>query len=173
MSSSAVAIPQPSAIYREEQLFGWWVYALMVVMVAISSYFLKIRLEGAEGSASYPHSFGIIVGFVLPTILVIGVLRMSTEVALGRIEVSFGWIPTYRRSINIVAIQRVEVVTYQPLKHCHGWGLRYGRDGERVFNARGNQGVRLHMIDGSRLLIGSQKPEEVAAAIKRVLPPGV
>ena len=172
MSSSAVAIPTPISVYREEQLFGWWVYALLAVMVVLSSYFLKIRLEGVEGSATYPHSFGIIVGFALPTVLIIGVLRMTTEVSPGQINVNFGWVPTYRRSINLAAIQRVEVVTYRPLVDCHGWGIRSGRDGERVFNARGNRGVRLHMSDGGRFLIGSQRPEELAAAIERLIQPG-
>ena len=171
MSSSAVAIPSPSAIYREEQRFGWWVYALLAVMVALSCYFLKIRIDGQDGSASYPHSFGIIVGFALPTVLVIGVLRMTTEVTPGRIDVSFGWVPTYRRSFNLGAIRSVEVVTYRPLVDCKGWGIRVGRDGERVLNARGNQGVRVHMSDGTRLLIGSQRPEELARVIDGFLHP--
>lgn len=173
MSSSAVVIPTPVAIYREEQLFGWWVYALMGVMIALSSYFLKIRLEGGEGSDSYPHSFGIIVGFVLPAVLLVGVLRMTTVVDPCQIEVCFGWIPTYRRSLNIGAIQRVEVVTYRPISHCRGWGIRSARDGERVLNARGNRGVRVHTTDGGRFLIGSQRPEELAATIERVMSPGV
>ena len=37
-----------------------------------------------------------------------------------------------------------------------GWGIRKGRDGKRVFNARGNRGVRLELSDGTRLLIGSR-----------------
>lgn len=172
LSSGVVTIPVPIAIYREEQLFGWWIYALLGVMVALSCYFLKIRLEGAEGTDNYPHSFGIIVGFALPAMLVIGVLRMTTEVTVGRIDVSFGWLPSYRRSVNLGAIERVETVRYRPLVDCRGWGIRSGRDGERVLSARGNRGVRLHMIDGSRLLLGSQRPEELASAINNAIHPG-
>ena len=173
MSSSAVAIPSSSAVFREEQLFGWWVYALLAFMVALSCYFLKIRIEGAEGSDGYHHSFGIIVGFALPTVLVIGVLRMSTQVYPGRIDVNFGWIPSYRRSFNLDTVRSVEVVTYRPWLDTKGWGIRYGRDGERVLNARGNRGVRLHMTDGARLLIGSQRPEELAAVIDRLVHPSL
>ncbi len=47
-----------------------------------------------------------------------------------------------------------------------------GRDGERALIARGNRGVRLELIDGSKLLIGSQRPEALAMALERALRPG-
>ena len=67
---------------------------------------------------------------------------------------------------------RLEVVSYRPLADYGGWGIRSGRDGERVLNARGNRGVRLDLADGSRLLIGSQRPEALALALERALRPG-
>jgi hypothetical protein len=104
---------------------------------------------------------------------VIGVLRMTTEVTPTDLRVWFGWVPTYRRFVAIGTIQRIEVVSYRPLIDYGGWGIRSGRDGERVLNARGNRGVRLELTDGSRLLIGSQRPEVLALAIERALRPGV
>jgi hypothetical protein len=65
------------------------------------------------------------------------------------------------------------VVNYRPLADYWGWGIRKGRDGERVLNARGNRGVWIDLADGSRLLVGSQRPEDLASALERaVLPPG-
>ena len=116
-------------------------------------------------------TIAILVGLTLPVIFTAGVLRMTTEVTASRVEVWFGWIPTYRRVLDIGSVRRVEVVTYRPWADCGGWGIRTGRDGERVLNARGDRGVRLHMIDGSRLLVGSQTPEALAAAIERAKNP--
>ena len=116
---------------------------------------------------------GIAVGFGLPLLLVVGVLRMTTEVTPTDVRVWFGWVPTYRRVVPIAAIRRVEVVSYRPIPDYGGWGIRPGRDGERVLNARGNRGVRLDLTDGSRLLIGSQRPEELALAIEGALRPGI
>ena len=43
----------------------------------------------------------------------------------------------------------------------------------RAFIARGTRGVRLELIDGTRLLIGSQRPEALAAVLDGALRPGV
>ena len=166
MSSGTVSIPAPSAIYVEGQRFGWWVYGLLVLMLALSCYFLKLRLDGDAGSGTYWHSFGTIVGFALPAVLVTFVLRMTTEVYPGQIAVAFGWIPTYRRVISIGAIDRMAVVIYDPIRDAKGWGIRTGKDGERFFSARGNRGVRLWLVDGGKILIGSQRPEDLLAAIE-------
>jgi hypothetical protein len=40
-----------------------------------------------------------------------------------------------------------------------------------VLSARGDRGVRLLLTDGTRLLIGSQQPEELAAALTRAMRP--
>ncbi len=56
-------------------------------------------------------------------------------------------------------------MTYRPIADYGFWGIRAGRDGERALIARGNRGVRLELTDGTRLLIGSQRPEALAAAL--------
>jgi hypothetical protein len=168
--STAAAISGPTAVYHEEQLFGWWVYALMATMVAVACYFFSIRHE-ADQARSEPANLAIVVGLTLPAILTLGVLKMTTEVTATRLEVWFGWVPTYRRAIDVGAIRRVEVVTYRPLADCKGWGVCTGPDGERVLHARGNRGVRLYMVDGSKILIGSQTPEALAASIERGMSP--
>ena len=92
---------------------------------------------------------------------------MTTEVTPTEVRVWFGWVPIYRRAVSISGIQSHAVVEYRPIADYGGWGIRAGRDGERVLNARGNRGVRLELADGSRLLIGSQRPEELAETIER------
>jgi hypothetical protein len=65
-----------------------------------------------------------------------------------------------------------EAITYSPLRDYGGWGIRRGAKG-KAYNVSGNHGVRLELSDGKRILIGSQRPEElseaVAAALKHVI----
>ena len=177
MSLSVTAIRPPVALFREDQRFGWWLYALVLVMFAISwATFLgrhQIAPEGFVNAHGRTLAVGVAVGMVLPVILVVAVLRMTTMVAPEELRIWFGLIPTIRRSVAIETIARVEVVQYRPILHCRGWGIRIAVDGERVFNARGNRGVRLHLVDGTKVLIGSQRPEELALAVKGVLRPGM
>jgi hypothetical protein len=175
VSLSAVAIQPPSAIYREEQRFGWWIYALLALMMALA--WTTIEGRGPVGPFiaqrhGLKHMVGVAVGFSLPVVLVVGVLRMTTLVTPTDVRIWFGFIPTYRRQIALASIAKVEVVVYRPIADTRGWGVRTGRDGEKVFNARGNRGVRLYLVDGSKVLIGSQRAEELALALEGVLRPG-
>ncbi len=81
-----------------------------------------------------------------------------------------------RSTAGLVSISNVKshaIVQYRPIADHGGWGIRAGRDGERVLTARGNRGVRLELTDGTRLLIGSQRPEELAETIERARRPDV
>ncbi len=111
------------------------------------------------------------VGLVLPSVLIMGVLRMTTEVTPIELCVWFGWFPTYRKTVPVDAIRSLEVVRYRPIVECGGWGIRNGPEGERVLNARGDQGVRILLDDGTRLLIGSQRPEDLARALEQARRP--
>jgi hypothetical protein len=175
VSLSVAAIQPPAAIYREEQRFGWWVYTLMLVMMGMAWAVFEGRglvRPGFFGHRAQQLFLAISAGMALPIIFMLGVLRMTTVVTPADVRVWFGYFPTYKRSISILTISRVEVVQYRPIADCGGWGIRIGKDGERVLNARGNRGVRIHLIDGSRILIGSQRPEELALAVEGALRTG-
>jgi hypothetical protein len=175
VSLSVAAIQPPAAIYREEQRFGWWVYALMVLMVAMAWAIFEGRglvRPGLFGHRAQQLFLAVSAGMALPVVFMLGILRMTTVVTPIDVRVWFGFFPTYRRTIFIANISSAEVVQYRPIADCGGWGIRVGRDGERVLNARGNRGVRLHLVDGSKILIGSQRPEELALAVEGALRTG-
>lgn len=172
--SSLFAIPIHSAVYREEQRFGWWLYALVAILLGLGWAFLVMRHDGPEQGGQiddgrFEFSMGVTLGIVIPGALVIGVLRMTTEVRPTHINIWFGWVPTYRREFSVAAIRSVEVIRFRPIIEHRGWGIRTGPGGERVLSARGDQGVRLTFEDGTRLVIGSQRPEPLAAAIDELL----
>jgi len=175
---SVAALRPAGVVYREEQYFAWWIYALLGVMVALAwlgpFWLHRGGPQPAVAAQGWRLEVPIVlaVGLVLPSTLVFGVLRMTTEVTPTDVRVWFGWVPTYRRFVPIGSVQKIEVVSYRPLADFGGWGIRTGRDGERVLRARGDRGVRLDLADGTRLLIGSQKPEALAVAIERALRPG-
>ena len=175
----AVVSFQPAVVvYREEQNFDWWVYALVAGADAIYWGVVLLALRAGPNAAPGPGpgalglALLVVAGVVFPALLFIGLLRMTTEVSPAGARVWFGWVPTYRRRIPFGSIQRIEVVTYRPLAEYGGWGIRIGRDGVRAFSARGNRGVRLDLADGTRLLIGSQRPEELALALEQTAHPG-
>jgi hypothetical protein len=54
------------------------------------------------------------------------------------------------------------------LREYGGWGVR-GFGSNRAYNMRGDQGVQLDLVDGSRVLIGTQRPGELETAIAAML----
>ncbi len=66
--------------------------------------------------------------------------------------------------ISAESLAKYEVQTYRPIRDYGGWGIRYGRGG-KAYNVSGNRGVMLELSDGQKLLIGSQKPDDLANAI--------
>jgi hypothetical protein len=179
LSVSLAAFPPAVIVYREEQNFDWRVYAFIasaqvaVWLGLVWSYQSATPPMGHHVVSGIELAVGVVFGVALPILIVVGLLRMTTEVGPADVRVWFGWIPTYRRIIPLGTIQRIEVVSYRPLVDYGGWGIRQGRDGVRVLNARGNRGVRIDLVDGTKLLIGSQRPEDLARALERAMMPGL
>ncbi|MFO0960365.1 MAG: hypothetical protein U0800_23505 [Isosphaeraceae bacterium] len=172
MSSVATTIPRPCSIFREEQFFAWWTYVFMGMWAIASSLapaFFREVLHIRSGLTGMGLAVTLI-GIALPVLLIVGVLRMTTEVTATELRVWFGWLPTYRQELPLAQIRSVEVVRYRAIHDYGFWGVRRGRDGEYVLSARGDRGVRLTLGDGSRLLIGSQRPEELARILDKAIP---
>ena len=70
-----------------------------------------------------------------------------------------------KRRIPLEDLKSVEARTYSPIREYGGWGFRYGRSG-KAYNVMGNRGVQLELKSGERVLLGSQKAEDLAAAIQ-------
>jgi len=97
-------------------------------------------------------------------VLFLPIFSLTTEVRRDGIYIRFSPLHRSFRKIPLVDLMRHEVRTYSPIREYGGWGIRYGRKGT-AYNARGNRGVQLELSDGKQVLIGSQKPEELARAI--------
>jgi hypothetical protein len=74
----------------------------------------------------------------------------------------FHWSP---RRIDFAEVKSCEVRTYRPIREYGGWGIRRGRQG-RAYSIKGIQGVQLELASGDRVLIGSQKSDELFIAIE-------
>lgn len=167
--SIAMVNGSPVAVYREEQWFPGWIYAILIGFAVFTlglilwAYDPAHLIERIQSRAILP--LAVAVGLSLPPMLVVGFLKMTTEVHPGELRIWFGLLPTYRHVVPLTELRSVEPVRYRPLADCGGYGFRRGRNGERVFNARGDRGVRITLRDGSTLLIGSQRPEELARVL--------
>ncbi|HET6897964.1 MAG TPA: hypothetical protein VFK70_06445 [Vicinamibacteria bacterium] len=86
---------------------------------------------------------------------------------VGDAGVRIRMLPFANRTIAPARIARWEARTYRPIREYGGWGLRFGPRG-RAYNVSGDRGVELTLDNGKRVLIGSQRSDDLAAAIGRI-----
>jgi hypothetical protein len=94
-------------------------------------------------------------------------IRLVTELRLQELLVSMRGLWRTRR-IPLSDIKSVEVVEFDPVRDYGGYGIRITRHGT-AYIAGGNDGVRLQLIGGALVLIGSERSKELAEAISRLI----
>lgn len=159
-----------SPMYREIQQFRQvWIWAIVIVIAGLMWYVSvrQLLLHRLFGDRPMPDILLVILCFIfgigLPALFLFG--KLVTEVRNDGIYVRF--IP-FHRSFHKIAfneLKRYEVRTYRPIMEYGGWGIRYGSSG-KAYNVSGKHGVQLELLNGKRLLIGSQQPEELLRAMQ-------
>ena len=97
------------------------------------------------------------------TALLFQTAKMKTRV--GDTGVAIDTLYVVKRRIGFDEIESAEATEYRPLRDYGGWGLRISGKG-KAYNMRGDRGVQLVLKNGGRVLIGSQRDQELEAAIR-------
>ncbi len=92
--------------------------------------------------------------------------KLETTVYPDRIEIRMA--PFSHRVFRPSEIAGAAARTYRPLREFGGWGIR-GWGANRAYNVSGDQGVQLVLTNGNRILIGTQRPDELERAIASIL----
>jgi len=164
-----------NVLFQEEQrLWRPWL-AVLFVPALFAAFTLSFgvwqQVIGGTPWGNRPMSDPLLALVTLVTFLVPGVtlwllysIRLTTVVDRRGVEVHL-W-PVRRRHISFTEIRSVAARDYNPILEYGGWGLRFGSKGW-AYNARGRRGVQLELSKGFPVLIGSQRANELAAAIQQ------
>ena len=146
--------------FRESQnMFALW---LLLIILPIFGYQVYQDINNPIGILKNP-------GIIITGIVLIGLmlLRLKTNYTSEGIYIVF--IPfVCKKFIPWDTVSYAYLRTYG-ISDFGGWGYRFGKDG-RAMTAKGNQGLQLVLKDSSKILIGTQKPEEVQKIIKQYKP---
>jgi hypothetical protein len=107
----------------------------------------------------------VLLGFVFLYMFFRG--SLTTEVRPSGLFVRYFPFHTRFQQIPLDGIRSCEARTYRPIREYGGWGIRMGV-GKKAYNVSGNRGVELAYEAGRKLLIGSKKAEQLAAAIDSI-----
>jgi hypothetical protein len=112
-----------------------------------------------------------VLGAVLLGVLAVAVqwLVAGLSVRLYRdvLVIGLGFSGLISRTVRYDGIATLESVRYNPIRDFGGWGVR-GTAKKRIWSARGNEAVVLHLTDGKLLYIGSDHPRRLEERIRAV-----
>jgi len=141
-----------------QRITQWWVWALMLIPMALALFVVVLFL-------ARPQLRGALL---LPVALSVTVMAMTLTMRLGVAVTSQQVIARFlllRRRIAISEIASFRSITYG-LRDFGGWGIKWARDGTLVLNISGNRAIRIKRRRGKSLILGTQRPDEFAAALQ-------
>jgi len=92
-------------------------------------------------------------------------VRLVTDVNPAELRVAMRGFWRQRR-IALSDIQTAQIVTYDAARDWGGYGIRNTRRGT-AYLAGGDRGVRLKLVKGATVLIGSARPDDLLAAVNQ------
>ncbi|MBI1221618.1 MAG: hypothetical protein GC180_03355 [Bacteroidetes bacterium] len=158
------------ALFNEVQRFRqWWMWVILIICDGT-------LIGGAWQQWSQEEMFkdrmsddmGLLfsIGMLLLVNILFLVFRLETSIYDEGIVVRYFPFHLRAREFSWKDISSAEVRTYSPIREYGGWGLRLGLFGRgKAWNVSGDQGLQLVFNNGKKLLIGTQKPEEIREAL--------
>lgn len=168
-------IEEKSIIFREVQQFReTWLWILILFPTIIIWYiFIKQIFYGipvGNNPASDTLTIILWVGIAILFPFFFYRLKLVTEVRTDGLYVIFSPIQFKYKKIQIGKDTKYYVRTYSPISEYGGWGIRCGLFGHgKAYNVSGNRGLQIIFTNKKRLLIGSEKPEQLKSAIDQYL----
>jgi hypothetical protein len=166
---------QPVQLFKETQKFSPWVYWLIYVAMLFSVIVVITSLITESIGHNPPDIYEllslIIFGIGIPAAVaaLFLLLKLETEVRSDGLCVRFFPLHIHFKKFSPEDISRVYTRKYKPLWEYGGWGIRYSIKSGKAYNTSGNEGVQLIFKSGRKLLIGSQKPQELEKAVKSIM----
>lgn len=148
-------------IYRESQSFiTWWLCLLYLLILGAGVY--TAWSNSGQGKIG-GFSIGALIGLV--AFAIIFFTRLRSRIDEEGIHIRFFPFIWKEKTWRWDEIGDAYVKRYSPWEYG-GWGYRFGRGGT-AFTTKGSYGIQLVVRrNGAKMLIGTQKPEEVNEILK-------
>jgi hypothetical protein len=145
-----------------------WIWPLMILIIAMMWYGFFEQIVSGRPFGNNPGPDWLIwvtwllAGIGLPVFLFVA----RVIVTVSEDEIIIRWFPLWTRRVPLSDVEQCEVRKYNPILDYGGWGIRYaGKDRGWAYTLSGNHGVFVRTASGKNVMIGSETPQRLAAAI--------
>ncbi len=150
----------------------WWVVLIVVAVTSLMWYGFIQQIIYGYPFGTNPASDPVLI--VLWLLFGIGFpifflsLKLTTTVTEMAIYVQFKPLMIKQQTIPFSEITSIQVETYHPIKEFWGYGIRLSIDGAKAYNIKGNHGIRIELKNGKKMLIGTQKTDEIKEVLESI-----
>ena len=155
-------------IFKEEQSFvGTWTWYVVIGVTALS-------IGGTALGLMFTDKTEGMIGLIIAAIVTGGILVLfytsKLYVSIDQDHLYYRYPPfvTSEKRISRDDVKEIYTRKYKPITEYGGWGYRFRLRSGRALNVAGNNGVQLVLKNNKRLLIGTQKPEQMNQAVRRL-----
>ena len=161
-------------VFKEEQrLDQWWMQLVKLMLIAFLGYLVYswyILNEGVDELGNYDYLIQVmVIAAVVLNLLLFYSIKLRTEI--DEIGIHYQFIP-FQRAAKIIRwaeIQDCYTREYKAILEYGGWGYRTSFGKGKAYNIKGNKGIQIVLLNGKKILIGTQKTEDAAQVIGRYM----
>ncbi len=159
-------------LFSESQRFKqWWLWIVLLVPNGLLLFEVFQQLVSRQQFGDKPSGnaglFTVTGLLILVTIFIFS-FRLETKIKNDGIYVRFFPFHLSFRHYTWSKINKSFVRQYNPIAEYGGWGLRFGFGKGKAYNVSGNKGLQLEFNDNAKLLIGTNKPDELTETLKKI-----
>lgn len=155
-------------LFEEKQTFRgtllWYILGTTSILSAVGISVYAIYSKGSEGYLAT----AIVCSSVLVVLLILGASKLSVSIDSSAIYYRYPPFVNSEKTIRKDEIDEAFVRKYRPISEYGGYGFRHSFRSGRALNISGDIGLQLVLKNGKRLLIGTQQPDQIGAALKKL-----
>jgi len=159
-------------IFKEEQKFT---QPLIYVGLSVATIVICTPIIKEWSSISQlplNEQLGSFGGAITLGLVAVLFLFLKLRTRIDEKGISFKFTPFHFKSIliNWKEVDKAYLRKYNAISEYGGWGIKGGipwvKGNGRAYNVKGNIGLQLELRNGKRILIGTQKENEIDAVLK-------
>lgn len=144
----------------------WWLWAILLGTMGVVLWRIIEKAVARQLSwAELLSTTGLWVPILLPVAILVFFYVASLKTDVDSTGIRIRYFPMWKTHIPCEQIESAEIIRYGFV----GYGIRFSIRHGTVYNAKGNRGLQIAKKNGSKILLGTQRPEELLAAVKQFM----
>ncbi len=156
--------------YEKQRFHQWWLYLILIAMNGFFVYLFVQQIIFDQPFGAQPMSNqSLLIALLVSILITFFLANFKLEIKIKDDGLYIRFFPFHFsfRHYRWDVIEKLYLRKYSPLGEYGGWGYRFGSGG-KGYTISGNQGLQIELKSNKKLLIGTQKREELESVLKKL-----